>query len=67
MVDERIVQIVKEVNRLDGKIPEHLVDPIFEMHNQIFPNIKEFNKGCGSCRRRTYGRLQTYYNDNLLK
>jgi len=64
-MNEKIKSIVEEVNKLDGKIPEHLVDPIFEIHNQIF-NIKEFNKGCGACRRRTFGRLQTFYNENIL-
>lgn len=65
-MDDQIEKIVKEVNSNDGKIPQHLVDPIFEIHNQLF-NIKEFNKGCGKCRKRTYGRLQTYYNENILR
>jgi hypothetical protein len=64
-MNEKIKRIVEEVNSNDGKIPQHLIDPIFEIHNSLF-SIKEFNKGCGSCRRRTFGRLQTYYNDNIL-
>ena len=64
-MNEKITAIVKEVNSLEGRIPEHLVDPIFEIHNQLF-TIREFNKGCGTCRKRTYGRLQTYYNDHIL-
>lgn len=63
---EELIRIIKEVNSLEGKIPSHLIDPIFELHNQLFPNNKEFNKGCGTCRNRTFGRLLTYYNNNIL-
>ena len=64
-MNERIKSIVEEVNQLNGRIPEHLIDSIFEIHNEIF-SIKEVNKGCGTCRRRTFGRLQTFYNENIL-
>jgi len=64
-MDDKIKSLVLEVNKA-GKIPEHLVDQIFEIHNKLFPNTKEFNKGCSTCRRRTFGRLQTYYNANIL-
>lgn len=62
----QLSKIIKEVNALEGKIPSHLVDPIFELHNRLFPNTKEFNKGCGACRNRTFGRLRKYYNENIL-
>jgi hypothetical protein len=60
----KLTEIVKEVNKYD-KMPEHLIDPVFELHNSLF-NIKEVNKGCGACRKRTFGRLQTLYNEEVL-
>lgn len=64
-MNDRVKNLVLEVNK-EGKIPEHLVDNMFDIHNTLFPNMKEFNKGCGACRKRTFGRIQKYYNENLL-
>lgn len=63
---EKVEKIVKTVMDNDGKVPTTIVDEMFIVHNELFPNNKEFNKGCGTCRRRTYGRIQTYYNENFL-
>ena len=63
---EELTRIIKEINNLEGRIPAHLIDPMFELHNQLFPNNKEFNKGCGTCRGRTLSRLSDYYNKNVL-
>lgn len=63
---EKVEKVVREVMNNDGKIPSTIVDEIFTLHNELFPNKKEFNKGCGTCRKRTYGRIQTYYNENFL-
>jgi len=62
----RIINIIKEVNKLDGRIPEHLIDSMFETHNELFPDLKEYNKGCSKCRSRTFGRIQEYYNREIL-
>ena len=62
---EELTNLIKEVHSNNGKIPEHLIDNMFRIHNDIFPNNLEFNKGCGTCRKRTFNRLQTYYNTNM--
>jgi hypothetical protein len=64
--DQTIQDIVIDVNKLEGKIPTHLVDSLFSIHNSLFPDTKEFNKGCSICRRRTFERVQTYYNKNII-
>ena len=60
---EDVKKLVLEVHKNEGKVPQHLVDHMFSMHNLLFPNNKEYNKGCSSCRRRTFGRIQKYYNE----
>lgn len=64
--DMRVQEIVEEVHKLNGKIPAHLVERLFSLHNHLFPDTKEFNKACDICKNRTFGRLQTYYNENIL-
>ena len=64
--DQKIKDIVMEINKLEGKIPAHLLDPLFSIHNSLFTDTKEYNKGCSKCRTRTFGRVQTYYNQNIL-
>lgn len=59
---EEVIKIVKQVHFNDGDIPEHIIDNMFRIHNELFPNSLEFNKACGACRKRTFNRLQTYYN-----
>lgn len=61
---EELSSLVKEVHTNNGKIPEHLIDNMFRIHNELFPNNLEFNKGCGNCRNRVFNRLQSYYNTN---
>lgn len=62
LTNSRLKNLVMEVHKNNGNVPEHLVDQMFELHNNLFPNMKEFNKGCSKCRNRTFGRLQSYYN-----
>lgn len=64
--DQRIKDIVIDVNKLEGKIPDHLVDTLFSIHNSLFPDTKEYNKGCSICRNRTFGRVQKYYNEKII-
>jgi len=64
--EQKIKDIVIDINKLEGKIPDHLLDPLFSIHNSLFPDTKEYNKGCSKCRSRTFGRVQTYYNQHIL-
>lgn len=64
-MDDKVKHIIKEVHANNGKVPAHIVDQMFEVHNQLFPKSMEFNKGCGTCRKRTFSRIQTYFNQNL--
>jgi len=64
-VKKSLKQIVEQVNSLEGRIPEQVIEPMFKLHNKIF-KIQEFNKGCGICRNRVFGRLQTLYNEKVL-
>lgn len=60
--DIKVKELVSEVHKNNGNVPEHLVDHMFSLHNSLFPNSKEYNKGCSKCRKRTFSRIQTYYN-----
>ena len=62
---KELKKIVELVNSLEGRIPEEIVDPMFKLHNNLF-KIQEFNKGCGTCRNRTFGRLQGLFNEIIL-
>ena len=37
---------------------------MFNLHNRIFPHIKETGKSCASCRGRVWRRLNGWYNEN---
>lgn len=34
---------------------------MFEIHNILFPQNKEFGKSCPACRGRVFKRLKSYY------
>lgn len=63
-IKDRVKNIVIEVNRTEGKVPSHLTDELFSIHNTLFPDTKEYNKGCSVCKKRTFARVQTYYNSS---
>ena len=52
---------------LEGKdrIDSHQTTKLFNLNNLIFPDLKEFTKGCPSCRERVYNRLKDYWKNNI--
>lgn len=51
------------MNDLEGKdkILAHQTDLLYLIHNEIYPDLKEWNKSCGSCRERVYLRMRDYW------
>lgn len=51
------------MNELEGKdkILAHQTDLLYLIHNEIYPDLKEWNKSCGSCRERVYLRMRDYW------
>lgn len=60
---ELIEQLKVLLEELEGKntINKEQTDRLFNIHNLIFPNIKEYGRSCVSCRSRVYNRLKNYY------
>lgn len=65
-IDQRVKDIIIDISKLGNIIPSHLVDPLFTVHNTLYPDNKEFNKGCSSCRSRVFSNVLKYYNQNIL-
>ena len=56
---ETYLELVTLTEQLRGKdrATTQQLDRIYSLHNELFPNRKEYTKGCGSCRARVYQRL----------
>ena len=59
-MDERLNKLMMELEGKD-KIYSHQTDEMFDLHNTIFPDIKEFGKSCASCRERVYKTLKDHW------
>ena len=59
MNTETYLELVTLTQQLRGKdrATAQQLDRIYALHNELFPNRKEYTKGCGSCRARVYQRL----------
>lgn len=73
MTKEEFEQQVKELVEAIGdntKLKPGQNNKIFELHNEAIAQKwiagpYEHGKSCAGCVKRTFGRLQKYYNDNL--
>lgn len=65
---EDYIQIKCLVNDWHGKensrVPADVITLIFNMHNKVFWENKEYSKGCGGCRERVWNKLKTWYFTN---
>jgi hypothetical protein len=48
---------------LEGKdkINAEQCDRLFNLHNQLFPDLKEWNRSCPACRERIYNRMREWW------
>lgn len=60
-------ELHKLMMEIEGKekATANQIDRLFNLNNAIFPNLKEFTKGCPDCRERVYKRLKTYWINNV--
>jgi hypothetical protein len=62
------IQIECLVNDWNGKedynVPAHVITLIFNMHNVVFWERKEYSRGCGGCRSRVWNKLKSWYFEN---
>ena len=54
------------MSELDGKdkIYAHQTDILYRLHNELFPDLKEWNKACDSCRIRVYNAVRDWWLNN---
>jgi hypothetical protein len=52
---------------LEGKerIMAEQTSRLFNINNTLFPDNKEWTKGCPDCRERVYKRLKSYWENNI--
>jgi hypothetical protein len=57
---ELLDQLKTLLEELEGKntISKAQTDTMFNIHNLIFPNIKEHGRTCTTCKSRVYNRLK---------
>lgn len=63
-VNEELNNLMLDLQGKD-KIQAHQTNLLYNLNNIIFPDLKEFNKSCPSCRERIYRRLQQYWEQNI--
>lgn len=63
---EQILQLNELMKELEGKdkIEAHQTNILYNLNNYFFPDLKEYNKSCGSCRERVYNRMKSYWECN---
>lgn len=60
---KELEELLKELEGKD-RILEHQTRLLYRLHNEMFPDIKEHNMGCASCRERVYNRMVQHYLQN---
>jgi hypothetical protein len=62
MTDKKQKEILDFMLTLDGreKAQTHEIQHLFNYHNEIFPDIKEFGTYCDSCVTRVYNRMKQW-------
>jgi hypothetical protein len=53
-----LIEAIDKANYMDAGQTREL----FNINNELFPDIKEFGTGCASCRARVFNRLKGYIN-----
>lgn len=63
---EQILQLNDLMLQLQGKdkIEAHQTELLYNLNNYFFPDLKEYNKSCASCRERVYNRMSSYWDTN---
>lgn len=63
----------KELNELmtalegKDKIMTEQTRLLYRLNNHYYPDLKEYNMGCASCRERVYNRMKQHWNNNKNK
>ena len=66
MDKELISKLNSLMLELEGKerITDFQCRELFNIHNEIYPDIKEWTMGCSSCRERVHNRMKDFWNNN---
>jgi len=59
----KVDNLMKELTGKD-KILAHQTDLLYQIHNELYPDIKEFCKSCPEARWRVFCRVQDWWNIN---
>jgi len=67
---EQISPYFERVHNLLSEIDTHAatgeqIAALFNLHNEMFPQIKEFSTFCDKCRSRVYNRIYRWYEGQL--
>lgn len=63
-MEEQIHNLMMELEGKD-KILSHQTELLFNLNNTLFPDSKEFTRGCPACRERAYKRVKRYWENNI--
>lgn len=60
MIFDDINTLMLELEGKD-KILEEQTTRLFNLNNQLFPDLKEWNRSCPACRERVYKRMREWW------
>jgi ferredoxin-thioredoxin reductase catalytic subunit len=59
--EEELIKFMEKYHNKEMLDSSKDLSLMFEIHNILFPNNKEFGKSCPACRGRVFKRLKNYY------
>lgn len=63
-MEKELHDLMMELEGKD-KILTEQTTRLFNINNTLFPDCKEWTKGCPACRERVYNRLKSYWENNI--
>jgi hypothetical protein len=67
-IEEQKVLLNELMLELQGKdkIMEEQTTRLFNINNNLMPELREYNRSCPACRERVYNRMLSYWTNNVL-
>lgn len=59
-MEDRLNSLMLQLEGKD-KIEAHQTDELYILNNYFYPDLKEYNKSCPSCRERIYHRMRHHW------
>lgn len=66
MEDEELNQLMLDLENKDRILAEQ-TRLLYRLNNHYYPDLKEYNMACGSCRERIYKRMKQHWMNNKNK